>query len=249
MTRTVGARVLSPSKALPRLFLGVALVLVGCSSTAAPIPSETNTISVEGSFTSIRAADGFEVSVKRANTHSVQVSTTGVPVEVPDVTIVDDVLQIQTKGTIPSGGILRAVVSAPTIIDVTGATGAQIILQAPMTLGGDDVSVDLTNGATFEGEVSAKSLAVTMQAGAESTISGSSRTVSVVGSQNAQLVATDLVVADADVDLSTAGRASLTVNETLSVRLATGADFRYFGDPKITERKVEEGTVFEGPEG
>ncbi|MCH9816760.1 MAG: DUF2807 domain-containing protein [Actinomycetia bacterium] len=220
----------------------VAVVLAACGSDE-PVPAPSAaTVEVAGSFSAIQAADGFVVTVERAESHSVTVSAIGIDPAELDVGVDGNTLQLRTaSGSVPDSASLSAVVRTPSARKLTATSGAQVTVLAPMTLGGEQVKVDLTAGARFEGEVSAKALTIGMQAGAEAQVSGSSRSVTIVGSEAAQLGAADLTVADADVSLTTAAVATLTVNETLRASLSSGAELTYSGDPKITKRSVDTG--------
>lgn len=220
-----------------------ALTLVACGNDQGEQSTEAATFEVDGAFTSIRAADGFLVTVQRSDTYAVEVTTAGIGRDDLDVAVEGNTLELRTReGVVPNGANLQAVVSAPGVRKLTATSGSQVLMPAPMSLGGDDVKIDLTAGARFEGEVSAKTLQIGMQAGASAALSGSSRTVALVGSEAAELDATALVSADADVTLDTAAVASLTVNESLRVALASGATLSYAGDPKVIKRSVKSGS-------
>ena len=232
--------------------VGAAVLASGCSAgSGVSGPDEQSESApvervVVGKFDSLKIADGFRVQVERGAKSQVTVSASGIPDGQIEAVVDKNTLELKTTaGSVPTGAQLSAVVIAPALADITATSGAQVILQSGMTLGAPDAIVDLTVDAGFEGEVSANSLEVDLQAGARAQVSGSADNASIVGSEAGVLEGYELTVADAKVSLSSGATAGLRVNDTLSVSLSSGSKLVYEGNPEITKRSIESGATLQ----
>ena len=220
-----------------------AMLVAACgaadSETEQASPSQVPTME---SFDQLKVADGFVVQVGRGNTSQVELSVSGVPADQVVAQVSLGALELRTTGSVPAGADLAARVEMPSLSQVTATAGAEVTLVSGMTLGGGDVGIDLTVAATFDGEVSARTIAVQMQAGSKAILSGSAHEVVIVGSEAGVLSGFGLTVADAKVDLSSGTNAELSVQDVLRVKLASAAQFKYQGKPQIAKSDLAPGT-------
>lgn len=240
--------------------LGVAVLVSGCSAGSdgsrpddSPAPGRVER-DVVGSFDKLKVADGFQVQVARGAESRVTVSATGIPEEQIEVAVDQNTLKLSTKtGPVPRGAVLSAAVVVPSLIEVTATSGAQVDLLSGLaigapsgpTVGGHDATVDLTAGAGFDGEVSAESFSIFLQAGARAQIRGSAGKASINGSEAGVLEGLEFDVADAQVTLSSGATTELTVHGTLDASLSSGSRLVYAGNPRITNRAVGTGATLQ----
>lgn len=243
--RTRGVVTLVATVVLVVLAVGCSPVSGGSTDDESGEPTAAEHVLV-GNFSSLRVADGFQVRVERGAESRATISTSGIPEGQIEAVIDKNALELRTtNGSVPMGASLSADVVVPVLAGVTATSGARVVLLPGLTLGAPDAMVDLTAGASFDGEVSAESLEAKLQAGAVAQVSGSAGKASINGSEAGVFDAVELVVSNAFVNLSSGATAELTVTKTLDVSLSSGSKFVYSGSPKITGREIKSGAVLE----
>ena len=124
---------------------------------------------------------------------------------------------------------IKAHISTGNLLDQFSASGASNIVVDGLTTA-DYVGISLSGASRFNGAVSAQDLSVHLSGASNANVSGESQIFDGVLSGASTLNSYDLVVDEADIGLSGASQASLTVNGSMDVVASGASVVRYRGN-------------------
>lgn len=186
--------------------------------------------------------DGLEVS--SAFTVDVQYSPTNESIEIEanenlhqyiEVEKVNGLLRIRLQNGVGISGnsTLKAHIVSNDILDYYSASGASIImLKDPLTA--DGVTINLSGASHFNGTITAGSIDTHIDGASNANLKGSTESLDAHLSGASTIGDYDLVVRDAEIYLSGASQANLTINGTIDIAASGASTLRYKGTGSIT---------------
>ncbi len=197
---------------------------------------------VQSDFSSVEAANGFEVSLTRSSDFSVEITADDNIIDLVEVSRIGDSLRVRLQpGYIYSAVTLRAAIGMPDLrgLSLSGGSQADITgFDSPNAL-----SLVLSGGSGIAGDITAGDAAMNLSGGSSVKLSGTAGDLVVAGSGGSVLDIEAFPVDNADVSLSGGGGAVVNVGGTLNVGLSGGATVIYIGDPTLGDVELSGGSV------
>jgi len=197
-------------------------------------------------FTGISAATGIEVEITQGNADAVSVSVSddrylaGFKTEVAG-----GILKIYYDGKSISNSEksrrLRAFVTYKQIDKLSGSSGASI--KAINTISSPSLSLELSSGALFNGDVKATDFLLDQSSGAISDISGSATSLTAKLSTGSISKAGELNTDNCTVKVSTGASLKVSVSKALVAKASTGGIVSYKGNPTVNRTRTTGGIV------
>lgn len=213
------------------VLLTVGFLCVCCASTSYCREETSRKMEFEG-FSKLEIGGPFEVDI--AQSDRFEVTFTGEEKYLSDIRTSKsgDTLKIDLRGHFNCHNCKLAIkISMPTLtaVELGGAVSAS------MTgfRGVSRFEVELAGASSLSGDIEANSVFMELSGASNVDLSGSATnlTLDASGASNAELG--QFPVAVANVDLSGASDAEISVNEELSVDLSGASDLNYMGNPTL----------------
>lgn len=134
---------------------------------------------------------------------------------------------------------LKAYVSCTQLDGLHASSGAQVVVDG--TLKSAQLTMDLSSGSGFKGNVNAEDLRVDEGSGANSTISGKAIHLKARASSGSTLHGYDLQTDQCDVNVSSGGRIDISVEKSMSASAHSGGHVSYQGAGVISEVHTSSG--------
>lgn len=202
---------------------------------------------LNASFTAISVSDGIELFLTQGSEESVAVSYSDEKYGERFKTIVEDnVLKIyyDSKGISWSDNNrrqLKAYVSFKTIEKLMASGGADIKLQASAIV--NNLSMKLTSGAGFNGNIIAKEMSVDQNSGSEINLRGKAEKITIDVSSGASFKGYEFAVNNCDAKASSGAGIKISVEKELSAKANSGGGIHYKGTALISNIDISSGGI------
>ena len=229
-------------KTIRTIIIGVSLAVVlnSCINTTSVHPSQNITTLDK----SIVDYDGLEVS--SAFTVDVEYSTTDESIEIEandnlhqyiEVEKVNNLLRIKIQNgvSIRGNATLKVHIVTNDVLNYFAASGASTISLTGY-ISSDDVTISLSGASKFNGTINSNTLDIDLSGASNADLQGSTESLSLDATGASTLSDFDMVVQDkANIRLSGASNANLTINGTIDVSASGASNLRYKGTGSITD--------------
>jgi hypothetical protein len=138
------------------------------------------------------------------------------------------------------GRQMRAYVSVKAIKEITASGGSDVIVRG--TLNCPDLSLKLSGGSDFNGEVAVTNLTIDQSGGSDSRIKGKAVNVKVEASGGSDFKGYDLNAEYAVIKASGGSDADVSVSKELAAEASGGSDVNYKGSPVIKYKSSSGGS-------
>ncbi|MBC7850058.1 MAG: DUF2807 domain-containing protein [Chitinophagaceae bacterium] len=227
------------------LFIFSLLLASGFAQKTTTINDENAQKRNVSGFTSIEVSDGVDVYITQSDEESVVVSANKTEYRDKIQTKVEKgVLKIyfgDDKGfTIGwRDRKLRAYISIKSLENLHAGGGSDIIIKGTIT--SDKLSLDLSGGSDFVGDVKSAQLTVGISGGSDVKVSGAATNLKVNASGGSDFSGNDMKSEYAIVEVSGGSDATLSVSKELYAEASGGSDIHYSGNPVIKHKSSSGG--------
>lgn len=230
-------------KLLLSLFTIASLQLFAQDVVVNDANAEKRTLSA--SFTAISISDGIELYLTQGSTESVAVSASDQKyMERFKTEVVDGTLKIyyDNKTMIWNSNEkrkLRAYVSFKNLEMLKASSGSNVTTKSILTL--DNLNMNFTSGAQFNGEINITNLEVSQNSGSEINTTGKAENLKTDLSSGAMFKGYDLSVNFCEAKASSGAEVRITVNKELAAKANSGGSIKYKGEGVVKDINVNSG--------
>jgi len=186
-----------------------------------------------GHFTGIRVSSGIDVYLKQTGSESITVEADENLHEYILTEIRDGVLHVYSDANIREAEMKRVYVTMKDIRSLKTSSAGDLIGESPVTAGALELSA--SSAGDIKLEFKAETVDIDISSSGDMTLSGEADMMEASLSSAGDLNAYGLSVREADVSVSSAGDADITVTEKLKARASSAGDINYRGDPKYID--------------
>ena len=193
-------------------------------------------------FTAVEVKDGFEVEITQSDKYSVTVIADNDLYENLKVRHQNDTLQIYIDP--PYTHIIsnkRVLITMPELHQL------DLSMNSRGTITGfrssDDLTLNLALGSRLSGDIEAENVICNIESGSNATLVGKAYELILDASAGSTMECSELEVTQASVTLNSGSKATVNVEETMSVDLRLGSSLTYIGDPAITKIEISGGST------
>ncbi len=187
-----------------------------------------------GNFTGIKVSSGIDVILKQGNNESVSVEADENLQEYIMTEIKGDVLNVYVDNiNIRDAERMRAYVTMKEINSVRTTSAGDVVGETPIKT--EKLELSASSAGNIKLEVTAKHIDVDISSSGDITVSGKADFLECDLSSAGDLNAFDLEAREADISVSSAGDADVTVTEKITARASSAGDINYRGNPKFID--------------
>jgi hypothetical protein len=197
-----------------------------------------------GSFQTVRISDGIDLYLTGGNEDGVVVSAKEVADRNKIMTVVEDgELKIYFDRGLMGWNWknlkLKAYVAVKSLKGVKASGGCDVFVQG--TLNSTDLSMKLSGGSDFTGNVAVTNLAIEQSGGSDVRIKGNVVNLKVDAGGGSDFKGAGLSAEYAIIMVSGGSDATLTVTKELAAEASGGSDVNYYGNPVIKYKSASGG--------
>ncbi len=186
-----------------------------------------------GRFTGIRVSSGIDVYLKQTGSESITVEADENLHEYILTEIRDGVLHVYSDANIREAEMKRVYVTMKDIRSLKTSSAGDLIGESPVTAGVLELSA--SSAGDIKLELKAETVNIDISSSGDMTLSGEADIMDASLSSAGDLNAYGLTVREAEISVSSAGDADITVTEKLKARASSAGDINYRGDPKYID--------------
>lgn len=186
-----------------------------------------------GSFSGIRVSSGIDVILRQGNDESLSVEADQNLHEYIRTEVRDNVLHVYTDANIRDAEMKRAYVTMKEIKSVQTSSAGDITGETPVR--SESLRLSTSSAGDISLEVDAKELEVDISSAGDMKLSGKADFIEADLSSAGNLNAYNLEVKEADISVSSAGDADVTVTERLKARASSAGSINYRGNPRYID--------------
>lgn len=225
-------------KTVQNLIFFMLVAVVGMNSTAlAGSPDRTESRNVK-SFNGIKVSTGIDLYLSMGNSEEVKI--------VAEDDIIDDIVTEVKNGVLHiymeknnwfNWGRInetrKAYVTVKQLELIDASSGSDV--RSENTLKGNVLDIEASSGSDVYLEIVYKNVSVKTSSGSDARLKGKAKYFAASASSGSDIVARDLETEKCNVKASSGSDATVNVSEELVAKASSGADIRYYGNPKIKD--------------
>lgn len=194
-------------------------------------PTKTEQRDLSG-FTGVDAGGVFDITITPATEYSVSIEAGEQLLPLIETKVSKDTLKIKFDRSVNNVNDVKVMIGMPELnhVDMSGASS----LQVEQGFESERFSVDLSGAASSSIDIAVNKLLVDLSGAADLELAGKAYTLQLDASGAAEISAEDMVVRDAQVDLSGASEIDLNVTGELVVDASGASDVNCIGRPQST---------------
>lgn len=185
------------------------------------------------SFTGLKVSSGIDVYLKQGNNETVSVEADENLHEYILTEVRGGVLNVYSEYNIRGAERKRVYVTMKEVIAVKTTSAGDVLGETPII--SDRLELSASSAGDIKLEVHAKNTNIDISSSGNITISGDTDMLRADLSSAGDLNAFDLKAREADVSVSSAGDADVSVSERITARASSAGDINYRGDPKYVD--------------
>lgn len=186
-----------------------------------------------GEFTGIRVSTGIDVYLSQANKQGITVEADENLHEYIVTEVRNDVLNIYTDAIIRSAERKCVYVTMRDVASISTSSAGDVIGETPVKA--KSLRLSASSAGNIRLEVFADRIRTDISSSGDITLSGEVDLIEATLSSAGDLRAFNLTAREADVSVSSAGDADVTVTERLKARASSAGSVNYRGDPKYVD--------------
>lgn len=186
-----------------------------------------------GKLTGLRVSTGIDVYLRQGDKESIAVEADDNLHEYIKTEIRDGILHIYTEVNIRSAEMKRVYVTMKEVNSLRTSSAGDIIGETLVKAG--NLELAASSAGDIKLEVNAKDIETDISSSGNITIDGEADILTADLSSAGDLNAYGLQVREADVSVSSAGDAEISVTERLRARASSAGDINYRGNPKYVD--------------
>ncbi len=185
------------------------------------------------SFTGLKVSSGIDVYLKQGNNETVSVEADENLHEYILTEVRGGVLNVYSDYNIREAERKRVYVTMKEVHSVKTTSAGDVFGVTPIN--SDRLELSASSAGDIKLEVHAKNTNIDISSSGDITISGETDMLRANLSSAGDLNAFDLKAREADVSVSSAGDADVSVSERITARASSAGDINYRGDPKYVD--------------
>lgn len=185
------------------------------------------------SFTGLKVSSGIDVYLKQGNNETVSVEADENLHEYILTEVRGGVLNVYSEYSIRGAERKRVYVTMKEVIAVKTTSAGDVLGETPII--SDRLELSASSAGDIKLEVHTKNTNIDISSSGNITISGETDMLRADLSSAGDLNAFDLKAREADVSVSSAGDADVSVSEKITARASSAGDINYRGDPKYVD--------------
>lgn len=189
---------------------------------------------INGSFSSIRAAEGLNVFLTQGNDTKISVEADENLQELILVEVEDNVLKIHTKKNIGRSKAKNVMVEFKDVSGISGSSGSSV--KSTSTIATKHLDVHGSSGSSIKLEVATDVLDCDSSSGSSIKLSGETNRFIADASSGSLIKAQDLVAQNSNAEASSGANVSVNTLESLVAKASSGGNISYYGNPKSVEK-------------
>ena len=186
-----------------------------------------------GEFTGIRVSTGIDVYLSQGNKQRITVEADENLHEYIITEVRNDVLNIYTDAIIRSAERKRVYVTMRDVNSISTSSAGDVIGETPVRA--KSLRLSASSAGNIRLEVIADRIRTDISSSGDITLSGEVDLIEATLSSAGDLRAFNLTAREADVSVSSAGDADVTVTERLKARASSAGNVNYRGNPKYVD--------------
>lgn len=186
-----------------------------------------------GHFTGIRVSSGIDVYLKQTGSETIAVEADENLHEYIVTEIRDGILHVYSDANIREAEMKRVYVTMKDIKSLKTTSAGDLIGESPVTA--DELELSASSAGDIKLDLKAAAVDIDISSSGDMTLSGEADRLEASLSSAGDLNAYGLTVREADVSVSSAGDADVTVTERLKARASSAGDINYRGEPKYID--------------
>jgi hypothetical protein len=185
-------------------------------------------------FEELRVSSGIDVYLKQGDKETIKVEADENLHEYILTEIRNGVLNVYSENVnIRDAERRRVYVTVKNIKSVKASSAGDVVGESPVK--SDRLQISVSSAGNIRLEVYAKEINIDISSSGDVTLSGTSDNLEADLSSAGDLNAFELQVKEADVSVSSAGDADISVSERLTASASSAGDINYKGDPKYVD--------------
>jgi hypothetical protein len=185
------------------------------------------------SFTGVKVSSGIDVYLRQGDNESVVVEADENLHEYILTEVHGGVLNVYSEYNIRDAERKRVYVTMKDIKSVRTTSAGDVIGEGPVK--SEKLELSASSAGDIKLEVHAKIIDLDISSSGDMTITGETDLLRADLSSAGDLNAYDLQSREADISVSSAGDADITVSERITARASSAGDINYKGDPKYVD--------------
>lgn len=187
-----------------------------------------------GNFTGIKVSSGIDVILKQGNNESISVETDENLQEYIITEVKGGVLNVYVDNVnIRDAERMKAYVTMKEINSVRTNSAGDVVGETPIKT--EKLELSATSAGNIRLEVTAKEINLDISSSGDITVSGKTDFLKSNLSSAGDLNAFDLEAREADISVSSAGDADVTVTEKITARASSAGAINYKGNPEFID--------------
>jgi uncharacterized protein YxeA len=185
-------------------------------------------------FSELKVSSGIDVYLKQGDKEAISVEADQNLHEYILTEIRNGVLNVYTDNVnIREAERERVYVTMKDIKSIKVSSAGDVVGESPVKT--DRLEINVSSAGDIKLEVEAKDLNIDISSSGDVTVKGVSDMLSADLSSAGDLNAYDLKTREAEVSVSSAGDADISVSEKLTARASSAGDINYMGNPKYVD--------------
>lgn len=222
-----------------KLLFTLVLSLITCIGMAATGNSDKTEIRKVSSFNGIKVSTGIDLYITMGTVEEVKI--------VAEDDIIDDLITEVKDGTLRiymkqsnnwfnwniGNQTRKAYVTVKELKKIDASSGSDV--QSENMLKGENLEVKASSGSDVTLDIYYKNFSLNISSGSDVKISGKTKNFKAEASSGSDIKAQNLESSICRVSVSSGSDASVNVTDELYAKASSGADVRYYGNPKVKD--------------
>ena len=231
-------------KTVKNLIILLLVTVVGINTTAFAGNKDKTEIRNVRNFNGIKVATGIDLYIIMGNTEEVKI--------VADDDIIDDIVTEVKDGTLHiyldknnwfNWGRInetrKAYVTVEQLGMIDASSGSDV--RSENTLKGDDMEIEASSGSDVYLDLVYKNVSLKTSSGSDAKLTGKAKYFTASASSGSDIVARDFETEKCKVKASSGSDATVNVSDELIAKASSGADIRYYGNPRTKDTEESSG--------
>jgi LysM repeat protein len=222
-----------------KLLFTLVLSVLTCIGMAANGNSDKTEIRNVSSFNGIKVSTGIDLYITMGTVEEVKI--------VADDDIIDNLITEVKDGTLRiymkqsnnwfnwniGNQTRKAYVTVKELQKIDASSGSDV--KSESTLRGEDLKVSASSGSDVTLDIYYKNFSLDTSSGSDARISGKTKIFKAEASSGSDINAQELESSICRVSVSSGSDASVNVTDELYAKASSGADVRYYGNPRVKD--------------
>lgn len=189
---------------------------------------------INQSFSTIKAMEGLNVHITQGDSESITVVADKNLHELIITDVENGVLKIHTKEQINKASSKKINITFKDVSKIISSSGSNIYTTDLMTI--EHLDLKSSSGSNMKLEVKSNTITCKSSSGSNLRLSGQTTKLNATASSGSNIKAADLIAESSEIKASSGANVTINTSNTLMARASSGADIRYYGNPKTVDK-------------